>query len=161
MLNFLSSALLLTASFVVAPSGAQTLPDLTGTWILVDADTVDRGPMLSQPGDKAPVYAARSVPAFGPDFTVTRENNILRIRQVLPQVTVDRDFDVTGKPTAGRELVVNTVNTMTVNGSAITLVVKTEADGNVNASAVTRVLTLEADGTLTCVTSGVIGRGRD
>lgn len=159
MSTLMAPVLTLVLALSSLQPASQTLPDLTGTWVLVDAETLDRGPLLSQPGDRNPTYGARSVPAFGTEFTVTREHNILRVRQALPQVTVDRDFDVTGKPTAGTELAVKTVNTMAVNGSAITLVVSTEVAGNASASNVTRTLTLEADGTLTCVTSGVNGRG--
>ena len=66
-----------------------------------------------------------------------------------PGLTLDAaTCRITGKPTAGTELAVKTVNTLTVNGSAITLVVSTEVAGNASASNVTRTLTLEADGTL-------------
>ena len=152
---------LLAATLLVSSvqAGAQTIPDLTGTWVLVDADTLDRGPLLSPPGEKNPTYGARSVPAFGPDFTVTREGNTLRVRQVLPQMTVDRDFDITGKATPGFEIFVKTENTLTVSGSMVTLVVRTDDASAAGATAVTRTLTLEADGTLTCMTSGVNGRG--
>lgn len=152
-------ALALTALLATSSDRVQTVPDITGTWVLVEAETLDRGPLLSGPAEKSPTYGSRTVPAFGPEFTVTVEKGVLRIRQTLDRMTVDRDFDLTGKPTPGRELIVDTVNTLSAVGSSITLVVRNEAIADVKAAAVTRVLTLESDGTLACVTSGVNGRG--
>lgn len=149
----------LTALLSASPDRVQTVPDITGTWVLVEAETLDRGPLMSGPAEKNPTYGSRTVPAFGPEFTATSENGRLRIRQTLDRMTVDRDFDLTGKPTPGREMVVDTVNTLTTAGSTIMLVVRNDAIADIKAAAVTRVLTLEADGTLSCVTSGVNGRG--
>jgi hypothetical protein len=150
-------ALALTGFLFTASDRVQTGPDITGTWVLVEAETLDRGPLMSGPADRNPTYGSRTVPAFGPEFTATNENGRLRVRQTVDRMTIDRDFDLTGKPTPGHELVVDTVNTLSVNGQSITLVVRNEAIADIKAAAVTRVLTLEPDGSLICVTSGVNG----